>query len=149
MFPCEFWKIFKNIFPEEHLQMAASRWNFTENYQKLQWLQHRCFPVNLQKFLRTAFIRTLVAVMIITSLRWKDFMVLVLCFNNGFWNIRACWSTCFFISIRNYRTKNYISSLLEVFRKKVVLENFARFTKSTNARVSFLIKLQTWGLQFY
>ena len=55
MFPCEFWKIFKNIFPEEHLQMAASRWNFTENYQKLQWLQHRCFPVNLPKFLRTAF----------------------------------------------------------------------------------------------
>ena len=50
MFPCEFWKIFKNIFPEEHLQMAASRWNFTENYQKLQWLQHRCFPVNLQVF---------------------------------------------------------------------------------------------------
>ena len=149
MFPCEFWKIFKNIFPEEHLPMAASRWNFTENYQKLQWLQHRCFPVNLPKILRTAFIRTLVAVMIITSLRWKDFMVLVLCFNNVFWNIRACWSTCFFISIRNYRTKNYISSLLEVFRKKVVLENFARFTKSTNARVSFLIKLQTWGLQFY
>ena len=36
----------------------------------------------------------------------------------------------------------YRSSLPGVFRKKDVLRNFAKFTKSTCARVSFLIKLQ-------
>ena len=37
----------------------------------------------------------------------------------------------------------------EVLCKKGVLKIFAKFTGSTCARVSFLIKLQAWGLQLY
>ena len=36
-----------------------------------------------------------------------------------------------------------------MFCKKDVLRNFAKFTGNTWARVSFLMKLQTWDLQLY
>ena len=37
----------------------------------------------------------------------------------------------------------------ELFYKKCVLRNFVKLTGNTCARVSFLIKLQAWGLQFF
>ena len=39
--------------------------------------------------------------------------------------------------------------LPEVFYKKGVLKNFSQFTGNTCSRLSFLIKLQTLGLQLY
>ena len=41
------------------------------------------------------------------------------------------------------------SSCQEVFYKKGVLENFAKLTGKHLRRVSFLKKLQAWGLQLY
>ena len=64
MFSYEFWEIFKNTVFTEHLLATASGY-FCSNFGEIQFnkveglrlfglrLQHRCFPMNFGKFLRT------------------------------------------------------------------------------------------------
>ena len=107
-------RVLKNFakFTEKHL-----RWSLF--LIKLQTLgQHRCFPVNFGKFLRT--------LILIEHLQTT-----------------ASGSYIFFFTFKNMISRN---SIPEVFRQKGVLKNFSKFIGKHLCQRFILIKLQASNL---
>ena len=93
-------------------------------YLKRERLQHRCFPVNFSKLLRTPFLQNIST--------W-----LLLFFANS--DKRLKDATVFFLKRNSFK---YLSPLQVFSKKKLFLEISQNSQESTGARASYLIKLQ-------
>ena len=113
-------------------------------------LKHRCFPVVFTKVLITEVYKRLLLKPVVST--WSVlFNKLHLCLKlvHGFCIIIYSFACQFFLHYYTIDTAIIRSSRLVVFCKIGVLTNFAKFTKNTCARASFLKKPQIYRVNLY